>query len=70
MLLTAKSQQPASQELIDNNVSLNESADEDITDIVDIDEMDADNTQLAAEYVKDIYGYLIQLEVSGPVVVG
>jgi hypothetical protein len=33
-------------------------------DIIDIDEFDAENTQLVSEYVKDIYSYLIQLEVS------
>jgi hypothetical protein len=32
-------------------------------DIIDIDEFDAENTQLVSEYVKDIYSYLIQLEV-------
>jgi len=31
-------------------------------DIIDIDEFDAENTQLVSEYVKDIYSYLIQLE--------
>lgn len=31
-------------------------------DIIDIDELDSDNTQLVSEYVKDIYKYLIQLE--------
>lgn len=63
LLTKAKSQpEPVSQETVDNNVSLNESSDEDITDIVDIDEQDFDNTQLAAEYVKDIYNYLIYLE--------
>jgi len=31
-------------------------------DIIDIDEYDAENGQLVAEYVKDIYAYLIQLE--------
>jgi hypothetical protein len=30
--------------------------------IVDIDEFDSDNTQLCAEYVKDIYKYLSQVE--------
>jgi hypothetical protein len=30
--------------------------------IVDIDEFDSDNTQLASEYVKDIYKYLSQVE--------
>ena len=33
-------------------------------DIIDIDEFDAENTQLVSEYVKDIYSYLIQLEVN------
>ena len=32
-------------------------------EIVDIDEFDAENPQLASEYVKDIYSYLIHLEV-------
>lgn len=31
-------------------------------DIIDIDEFDAENTQLVSEYVKDIYAYLIHLE--------
>lgn len=30
--------------------------------IIDIDELDTDNTQLVAEYVKDIYKYLSQVE--------
>ena len=32
-------------------------------EIIDIDEFDTDNTQLVAEYVKDIYGYLTSVEV-------
>ena len=33
------------------------------THVVDIDENDFDNPQFLAEYVKDIYAYLSQLEV-------
>lgn len=48
-----------------NDISLNSTTgDEDIADIVDIDEGDYENTQLAADYVKDIYNYLYQMEVS------
>jgi len=45
-------------------VELNESSIMDVStnEIVDIDEYDADNTQLCAEYVKDIYAYLGTLE--------
>ena len=32
-------------------------------EVIDIDEFDTENTQLVAEYVKDIYAYLAQLEV-------
>jgi cyclin B len=59
--IKAHLQEPV-QEIVDANVSLNESEDEDISDIVDIDELDGDNSQLAAEYVKDIYNYLNQME--------
>jgi hypothetical protein len=48
-----------------NDVSLNStsaSVEEDISDIVDIDEGDYENTQLAADYVKDIYNYLYHME--------
>ena len=61
--MKVKCTQEPVQQIIENNVSLNESSDEDITDIVDIDELDVDNTQLAAEYVKDIYNYLTHMEV-------
>ena len=58
-------QEPVSQEIIDINVSLNQSMDEIIAHIVDIDELDVDTTQLAPEYVEDIYNYLFNMEVSG-----
>ena len=49
-----------------NDISLNSTTgcEEDIADIIDIDEGDYENTQLAADYVKDIYNYLYQMEVS------
>ena len=34
------------------------------THVIDIDENDHDNPLFVAEYVKDIYNYLMQLEVS------
>lgn len=45
-------------------VELNESSIMEVStnEIIDIDEYDSDNTQLVAEYVKDIYAYLTQLE--------
>lgn len=38
--------------------------------IEDIDNEDWENPQLCSDYVKDIYQYLRQLEVSGPLGVG
>ena len=61
-------EEPINEDISDAIVSslpAAEISDEDITDIVDIDEQDFENTQLAAEYVKDIYNYLIYMEVSG-----
>lgn len=52
--------QQAPEQLID----LNESSIMEIStnEVIDIDEFDTENTQLVAEYVKDIYAYLAQLE--------
>ncbi len=54
--------QQAPEQLID----LNESSIMEIStnEVIDIDEFDTENTQLVAEYVKDIYAYLAQLEVT------
>lgn len=38
--------------------------------IEDIDNEDWENPQLCSDYVKDIYQYLRQLEVGGPLCVG
>lgn len=38
--------------------------------IEDIDNEDWENPQLCSDYVKDIYQYLRQLEVGGPLLVG
>lgn len=46
------------EEIIEDEESMNKS------ELLDIDAFDTENTQLVAEYVKDIYNYLTQMEVS------
>lgn len=43
-------------------IELDEDINEDEEEIVDIDQCDSENTQLASEYVKDIYKYLNLME--------
>lgn len=52
------------QEKQQQDVDLNESSIMEVStnEIIDIDEFDTENTQLVAEYVKDIYAYLAQIE--------
>jgi hypothetical protein len=51
-------------EKVEEEIDLNESSIMEVSncEIIDIDEFDTENTQLVAEYVKDIYGYLASVE--------
>ena len=51
------------QEMCDEDVNILNKKCKMPKDVTDIDEADVDNTQLVAEYVKDIYIYLNQMEV-------
>jgi len=53
------------EKVTEEAIELNDSSVMEVSncEIIDIDEFDTENTQLVAEYVKDIYGYLTSIEV-------
>jgi len=52
------------ERITEENNEMNESSIMEVSncEVIDIDEHDTENTQLVAEYVKDIYGYLASVE--------